>query len=248
MVRYSEAFRELQNQLAISREMVRMESRLKLPLTPTMTRRSHGLKGGVAVLCVAAFEAFLQSAMEERLDRIATLRLEIFAGDLPATVWTHQVFESLNRAMRGHRLAPAADERVDRVPNVARAARAIVSGLIDPVMFSDTQGNPNAKNIRAIFKALGFTDVLVKVKPEFDRRWKAATAATFLEDKLEEIIARRNRVAHNADTGGVASSDLSGAIMFLETLAATLDQELGVCVRDMIAACPRRDLNTTPIL
>jgi len=245
MVKYSRAYRDFREQIAVSRELLRAESRLRQPPTPAQVRQSNGLKGGVAVLTVAAFEGFLHSAFSERLEPIVLRIEEIDGCDLPNPVWVHHVFESLNRAMKGHNLAPPPQNKIDRLPAISRASRHVLNGILDPTIFCDTMGNPNPANVKSVFKNVGINDVLTKIKPQFDARWKAPTASTFIEDKLQEIINRRNRVAHSADTLGIARADLAESVRFLSDLAAVIDQELGTHIKHMIKTAPRR---TRPII
>lgn len=240
MFKYSQAYREFQELLAVSRELLKLERRLKEPPVSSQARQSNGLKGGAAVLMVAAFEGFIQDVVAERLGHIAAKIPYIDACDLHEAVWLHQVFESLNRAMKGHPLAPPPPMKRDRLPNVYLASRSILNGNLDPRIFCDTMGNPNPKNLRLLFKNIGVSDILEKVKPQFDIRWKSPTAATFVEDKLQEIIDLRNRVAHGANMRGIARRDLAEAVRFLEVLSAVIDQELARHINQMLRSVPRR--------
>ncbi len=245
MYRCSSAYRDFQDSLAVSKELLRLERKLEQPPTSTQVKQSNGLKGGVAVLIVASFEGFLQSVFSERLQVIADQMERIDGRDLPESVWVHQVFESLNRAMKGHPLSPLNGPRSDRIPAIVTASRHVVSGIIDPTIFCDTMGNPNPKNVRALFRNIGINDVIVKVKPVFDRKWKTPTSSTFIEDKLLEIINRRNAVAHRAETRAIARADLGESIKFLSTLAVVLDRELCTHLEAILKQVPER---TRPIV
>jgi hypothetical protein len=72
-----------------------------------------------------------------------------------------------------------------------------VGKAIDPSVF-ETGGNPNARNLRGLFKKLEISDVFRIVRQEFELSWGIPQAEIFIADKLNEIVNHRHVVAHRA--------------------------------------------------
>jgi len=70
--------------------------------------------------------------------------------------------------------------------------------------------------------------------------WGRPEALSFIPDKLEEIVSRRNRIAHTSDALGEARSALVESHRFILTLAIALDEELEQYVQ-WIQANPGKD-------
>jgi len=98
--------------------------------------------------------------------------------------------------------------------------------VVNPLAFSDTGGNANPHNVKEMFACLGVTDIFGQIKKRFDSCWRKPTAATFIPDKLDEIVNRRHIVAHTADALKITRSDLNESLKFLKILARLLDIEL----------------------
>ncbi len=77
-----------------------------------------------------------------------------------------------------------------------------------------------------MFSNVGIEKIFEVIKDRFENQWQTQVAHSFIPDKLDEIIRRRNVVAHTADALNITRSDLNESIKFLKTLANLLDLEL----------------------
>lgn len=187
--------------------------------------KAMGLRGGAAVLMVAAFEEFLRGLFEERLSPLASYPLRVEFSALPPKLREHSVYGTLDLAMKGPRFHEPIP-RVDRLADIERAAKHIVAGMLNPAAFVETSGNPNSKTVKEMFKAVGVREIFDTVRPDFERQWGKPEARDFIPQKLDEIVQRRHIVAHTASVLGIGRSDLRDAVRFLKTLARVLDYEL----------------------
>jgi hypothetical protein len=191
-------------------------------------KKSHreiveGLRGGAAVLMVASFEFFLRELAIEAIDSISGPVHGIAFDKLPDDMRVTAIFESLNLSMKGPRHGPSIPRR-DRIQDVLRNCTAILAGNLDPEAFSDTGSNPGPKIVVALFKNFGITEVLTKVKEDFEssRHWGKPVSATFIQDKLDSIVRNRNVVAHTARALDFSRTDLKDSLKFLRVLGSVL--------------------------
>ncbi len=220
----------------MAEELLKIESSYSNPPRVHEVKAVRGLRAAGAVLVVAAFENFLREDMEEHLSELSNLHLKLQFHKLPDKIRVSSVFNSLDRAMRG----PAYQEappKVDRIADIEKVCKKIIAETIDPRVFSDTGGNPNPKNIKAMFSNIALDNIFVRVRPKFDRKWPKPEAHTFVEDKLSEIVNRRHVVAHTADALKITRSSLKESIKFLTVLAFVLDTELRDHVKMLIKIC-----------
>ena len=84
--------------------------------------------------------------------------------------------------------------------DIINASKLLIAENIDPKTFSETGSNPNAETVIGKFKEVGLKDILVKIKPKFEQKWKKPVADTFIKDKLNEIVRTRHVVAHTNRT------------------------------------------------
>jgi hypothetical protein len=239
-MRRSRAFKAFTGLLSVSETLLKMESRIPFPVAANRAKQSHGLRGGSIVLMVAAFETYLQSAFEEQVDRLNDRRDRIDVTLLVEDVWLHSVFESLDRSTKSSPSNPLPPKR-DRLRNVLSACRSITDGYLDGKALSRTQGNPNSECVKQLFRRVGVSHPFESMKQPFEALpGTGPVAETFIPDKLDEIINRRNSVAHNADVQNIARTDLALYVSFLRSLATVVDDQLAQRVRDIERTCPRR--------
>ena len=94
-------------------------------------------------------------------------------------------------------------------------------------MFAVTNANPSSETVKRMLKSLGLADPFAAVIfPAFMRRWRRPEIATFVQDKLDEIVAKRHAVAHGVDVLKVTRSDFKYYFKFVRILAETLDAEI----------------------
>jgi hypothetical protein len=193
----------------------------------------QGLRGGAAVLCVAAFENFLRQLMEEQLGEI---KPKINLKKLPEKIFTNSVYKGLESAMRSPLYQPPLS-RKERLPNIEKTCNDIIAGYIDPLVFCDVGSNPNSKNVRSLFSNIALDNIFDLIKPKFDSRWKSPTSATFIPDKLDEIVNRRHVVAHRANALNITRTELKQATKFLTILATLLDSEMRAYIKHLFKTC-----------
>lgn len=221
----TEALREFRRSLQAAEQLRRIDVKGYTDPPPSKHQRAvQGLRGGAAVMMVAAFEEYLRASHEEAMTRLTRGRRQLDFGRLPDALRVHSVFTTLETAMKGPRHKKT--DRLDRLLDIEQAARVVVSRTVNPAAFGQSGGNPSQDAVKEAFKATGVNDVFGQVKSDFDARWSAATHQTFIQEKLDEIVNRRHRVAHTADALNISRKDLAEAIRFLRVLGLVLDSLL----------------------
>ena len=220
------ALHEFRRTIGFARALLRMERRRYAdPPRPRQMQAAMAMRGGAAVLMVAAFESFVRSAAEQHVDMIRSHPRGIDFAKLPDAMRVRNVYGALESAMRG----PAFQEpspRVQRLPQIELACSQIASRILEPTAFSDTGGNPDSRRLKDVCKGLGDDKVFTNAKTRFEVLWGQPIAGTFVEDKLDEIVRRRHVVAHTASALNVTRQDLDEGITFLVTLSTAVSAEL----------------------
>ncbi len=220
----TQALAEFRRSVQAAEQLVWIDSRgYQDPPHPKNQRAVQGLRGGAAVIMVAAFEEYLRASHEEGMKRLIRGRRKIDFSRLPPTLQVHSVFTTLELAMRGSRYGGPNLDRILRLTDIEVASSIVVSRVVNPPAFRIGSGNPNHEAVKESFKAAGLLDVFRKVKPEFDSRWPTATHETFVQDTLDTIVNRRHQVAHTANALNISRKDLRDAIAFFRVLGPTLD-------------------------
>jgi hypothetical protein len=183
------------------------------------------LRGGAAVLMVAALELFLKNLLIECVERLDGDLERVPFDQLPEPIRVRGTVLSLERAMSGPRYGGPKGE-IARHADVVAAATRIASKRLDPAAFGDTKSNPGPDTVREMFKNVGLVNIFALIRPEFDATRKKPETTEFLADKLDEIVKRRHRVAHSADALSVSRQDLSEANRFLVALVQALDSKI----------------------
>jgi len=204
-------------------ERLMMEERL-LPDPPPSTQESmtRALRGGAAVLMVAAFEAFLDDMVEEWVAYIAAQNPPIIYDLFPEGMRVHDTFTSLGLALNGPKYG-AAGTKAALIPAIRAASAMVIAKTLNPTAFSGTAGNPSKDAVKDLLKRIGMTDAFNQIKPKFESKWRRPVSETFVGDKLEEVVQRRHRVVHRADALSIARSDLKEGERFLRIFAEVLD-------------------------
>jgi hypothetical protein len=126
---------------------------------------------------------------------------------------------------------------MDRLPDVLASARIVGAQIVSPGAFAQTKSNPGRDTVREMFKNAGISDVFDRARPKFDARWPKPEASSFLPDKLEEIVGRRNAVAHTVDVRRITRDQLAETHDFLVALAESLDEVLAEHVQHLLQTC-----------
>jgi hypothetical protein len=209
--------------LALAGQLMQLEAGYPDPPPPQDESKVRGLRGGAAVLMVAAFEGYLNSGIAEMLRPLLGPPPRQLST-LPQSIQAAAIFESLELALYGSRHGKPG-KRIDRLPDIVTAATKVAAGHIDPAALSQTKSNPGPETVKRLLKNAGIANPFTHIRSRFDTKWAQPEAASFLEDKLEEIVQRRHRVAHSANALAIGRSDLITARRFLELLAETIDED-----------------------
>ena len=197
-----------------------------------------GLRGGAAVLMVAAFEFYLRRLFEDNISRLNTSPPSIDILKLPDKFKEKIVFDGLESSMKGPKFGPPT-RRVDRIDDVLTACKHLIGEHINPATFTDTSSNPNGETVKRKFKEIGINDIFITIKTQFEAEWGAAVAATFIEDKLNEIVNVRHVVAHTADTLNITKTSQNEALKFLKILAELLESEIDKHIKGLLVTAKK---------
>jgi HEPN superfamily RiboL-PSP-like protein len=232
----SKAYASFCESLSMAEELVAMEAIYPEPAGADQDgRRSLALRGGAAILAVAAFETFLREVFLERLVPLTQQPRTVDFEKLPERMRIASIWQSLDVAMKGPRGRNA--RKMDLLPQVAHAARLAGAFIVNPEAFSNTQSNPGPDVVKQMFGDVGIQDIFGRTRPAFDALWGKMESQSFLSDKLAEIVRRRNAVAHTIDVRKVTRDQLHETTSFLLCLATVLDGELDSHVTQLLADC-----------
>lgn len=227
------ALDQFKESLELATALKRLE-RDRYPHNPKVDDQAFvkGLRGGAAVMMVAAFEFFLRRLFEECISQLNTIPVSIEFQKLPNILKITAVYGGLNRVLKGPWYGPKTS-KVDRIDGIMAACRLLINEQIDPMTFSDTGSNPNGDTVKQKFKEVGLTDIFAKIKPEFEAKWKSPVAHDFIKSKLDEIVRTRHVVAHTADTLNISRKSQNEAFKFLRILSELLEKELKNHIKDI---------------
>jgi hypothetical protein len=179
------------------------------------------LRGGAAVLMVAAFEDYLRTVIQELLDPYQNSPPLKPLSQLPERLQVASVFHSLQHALKGPRHGKPG-KRIDRLPDVQQACTLAVQDRVDASALANTGGNPNSECVADLLKQLDIQHPMAQIKKEYERLTAIPVAHTFVQDTLDAIVSRRHSVAHTATTYA-SRTDLTSSVAFLRTLAEAVD-------------------------
>ncbi len=186
------------------------------------------------MLMVAAFENYLKEVVAELLESINSATPSCDFNKLPSALQAQTVYTGLQAAMTAKAWDPV-KQREHRLPGVMHAVTRIARGEILSQEIADTAGNPNAEQVKSMFKIIGVSDLFGTIKFDFDSAWGSPTAQTFIADNLDAVVQRRHVVAHTASILSTSRSDLQEWNRFLLCLVTTLDATLERHIAQVIA-------------
>jgi len=219
--------------LRVVRRLLVLERQYRDPPRPAEADAVRGLRGGAAVLMVAAFENFMRETFEEQVVRLGGRPPKVEFDKLPDRIRVAAVFRTLELAM-GRPGFGRAGRRVDRLGDIDIACKLVVSKTVDPAAFTANRRNVSADMVKEMFKDIDISDVFKDIKNDFEKAWGKPEASTFIPDKLDEIANRRHVVAHTANTLNISRSELKESVRFLVTLAQVLGKRLRAKIRAVI--------------
>ncbi|HEV2482987.1 MAG TPA: HEPN domain-containing protein [Puia sp.] len=220
------ALQQFKESVELASALKKLE-REKYPAEPSLAQQPYvkGLRGGAAVLMVAAFEFFIRKLFEENISRLNTIPVSINFNKLPNELKVKAAFHGLKRAMDG----PLFEEKlpkVDRINDIVQASKLLINDHINPETFSETGGNPNSATVKEKFKDIGISDIFSVIKVSFEAKWGQVVPGDFIKDKLDQIVRTRHVVAHTADTLNISRSVQNESLKFLNIIAELLEKEM----------------------
>lgn len=237
-----DALSEYRHTLAMARSLIDLESRtFRDPPRQADRGTVEALRGGVAVLLVAGFEGYLKDLFSEAADDIQRRTTRAQREHLPEKMRVRNVFGALEISMskvsesyRG--------TKSERLEGVIDSCNLVATQGISPEAFSRTNSNPKAHVVKDLFKGLCVDDVFKDVKPRFEGKsyWGQVVSDSFLNDKLNEIVERRNGIAHRGRADRVSRQDLRESAKFMRAFSAVLEMRCRRAVRDLVADAKKR--------
>jgi hypothetical protein len=215
----SQAYRDFLEALELAESLLEIELGYPDPAPPESRKIVEGLRGGAAILMVAAFENYLKDLVEEQLDDLTHLPLKFRIEDVPKEMIFHNIEHLVVTTTR--------KKSTDKVKAYSDMAKVIVAGVMYPQSFTDAvRSNPNSEKLKEMFKRFGIKRFFEVIKADFDFFWGSNTADTFISDYLDSVLQRRHIVAHTANALNISRVDLQNSLRFLIILATVCDIHL----------------------
>jgi hypothetical protein len=228
-----DALGQFEESLKMAEELMKLERKnFRNPPRTEEQNAVEGLRGGAIVLLVAAWESFVKQLLEEELAQLATNPPKVKFHDLPEKMQTHNVFHSLEMALKGPRFRKT--DKIDRLPDIERVVKNIILGIIDPQAFSDIGYNPKPQIVKEMFSNIGINNIFAYIQEDFQRKWNHPASEKLIMDKLEGILNLRHAVAHKADTLNISRKDLKDDIRFMKILAGVIEKKVRQNVREIV--------------
>lgn len=222
---------ELVESLSSVRALIALESKYDDPPSDNDRSVVYALRGSCILLSVASFEQYLKSLFEEQLQKLVDNGVTLSRA--PEKLRVEAYWASLELALDGDHSTRDLEKR-DRLGHVASAARAVAADSFNPAALSRTYSNPNPACVIRMFKSVGVAKVFDRITPAYEAR-KGRVAATYVSDRLQNLVDSRNVVAHSADAAHIARSDLEPNVEFFETLGQVLEDILRPYIDGIVA-------------
>ena len=232
------ALNQFKESLELAKALKTLENKYSTPPISSEQSIVKGLRGGAAVILVAAFEYFLRKLFEENISRLNAIPQIVDFSKLPDELRVKTVFDGIKMAMDGPKYENK-PSKVDRIDNIIAASKLIINGHLNPEIFTETGSNPNSATVIEKFKEVGVREIFIKIKEPFQRQWGQKVAETFIVDKLDEIVRTRHVVAHTADTLNITRASQEEAFKFLEILAQLLEEELKLHIERLLVTAKK---------
>ncbi len=226
----SRAYKSFQESLRIVESLLRIEKRYRQPTPTHLRKRALGIKGGSAVLMVAAFENYLKELLEEYLQPLTAIPLQFNPTRLPDKTRQANIIGAIKSVEKRKQRS-----KQDRIRAFEDIAKLIGNQVLIPSAFTEmSRGNPSPDRVRDLFGDLGIPNVFEAIKPTFEKRWGAPVASTFIRDTLDTIVSTRHVVAHSASGLDLSRTDLWDWLKFLRCSGLALDIELKKRVKGIL--------------
>ncbi|GLQ52783.1 MAE_28990/MAE_18760 family HEPN-like nuclease [Devosia nitrariae] len=215
----TKALANLRTDLKRSERLLKIE-RSTFPDPPKTTYQRigvEGLRGGAVVLMAATFEAYLKDVFLEVVQELENRRGTSKKVTLSSEFILAHDFDGLEAVMRDKQ-----GNKSTRHSDLRRVARAIARGELVGDGFARTEANPRPEVVSKMLKRFGVNE------PFKELATKAAAAGlthseTYLRTKLDEILDRRNEVAHQGVSLNVTRLQLAEYVSFISDLCTVID-------------------------
>lgn len=184
----------------------------------------EALRGGAVVLLVGMFEQCIKEMINEYIEDLTKNLNSANYANLPQILQTTNVFVGLNRVLEDR-----SKDKNNRISAILSTCKTITEFNLEPLAFTDTRSNPNSEQLKTLLKNIDMNDPYATLKSRFTNKWKTQVTDRFIPDKLDEIISKRNLVAHTGKAISVLSrEDLKEYFRFIKILARILDIEIRI--------------------
>ncbi|MEW1667664.1 HEPN domain-containing protein [Streptomyces albidoflavus] len=189
------------------------------------------LSGAVVLLC-ARFEEFLKNVITYSLERYAQATPPLQLTDLPELLQVQIVHQSMHAALQKNRHGQSRAPR-DRLRDGLTMARHFVSGNIRADHAIETGGNPGPETLKTLMKLVGVPDPWRMLRDECNIKYTHPTIVGMVNtqvgdpyDRLDKIIAMRNKVAHSGSHITSSSAEIRFDVDFVGQLSGWIYEVL----------------------
>jgi hypothetical protein len=175
------------------------------------------MRGAVTVLLVATLESYLKGLFSEMADVMEAARQTKGRRILSDALHMRQHFLAIEwlRALR--------QERSQKHPILVRISGEIAGDKIVAEALANTFANPGPTVVKEMLANIGVDNWPQPLNAQYSQVSGAAVHPTFVHDKLQEIVDRRNEVAHTGVALSISRVQLAEWIDFVQHVGKSLD-------------------------
>lgn len=225
----SEAFRELSARLDEARllsaqDPVRGGDTSKIALTNAVNR-------GALVLVCGHLEGYLEDLAVEVIDVLIQTGVDV--DRLPRilrALHAEQHLTTLEPMRDRNARAPRIETLFQSEGELWRKGVALRVGFLDAATVASQMGNPGSKEIEQFLELLGVADLFDQLD---------LSGLSHLRSHVNELVAKRNAVAHGEVAATATAADVDRYIRAVEDLAAEVDDLVAVSVQEICQLATR---------
>jgi hypothetical protein len=191
---------------------------------PPQTSRQRigveGLRSGAIVLMAATLEAYLKDVFVEVVDAMELRRAANKTVVLTPAFLQANDFDGLEAILRDQ-----IGDKTSRHADLRRVAKAVAARELVGDGFARTEANPRPEVVSRMLKRFGVSEPFKTLASgAATRGW--TYSENFLRAKLDEILDRRNEVAHQGVSLNVTRTQLQEYVSFIDDLATLIDEAI----------------------
>jgi len=173
----------------------------------------RALQAGSLVLMVSTFQNFLQKVIEENIPRLNTEIKKFDLEKFPSSLLLHNYLSSFELAKI------ASNDKTVKIHNIRKCASNICDNLFSWETFVDKR-LPSPGNIKEMFEVLDKSEIFIVLRIRYSQKTTNRCSETYIQDMLNNIISRRNTIAHNyIDKLNLTINDIKSYYDFLNNIA-----------------------------